>query len=139
MNKQILQNLWLCNRNLILYCIIGCSGAGLDFIIYTLLTSFSDIHYQTANILSCSCGIINNYILNYFLNFKTHDHFLLRMLSFYCVGLIGLGISSLLLYLLIDSMGVNKIVAKLATIFIVTIIQYTFNKYISFRNKVNKC
>ena len=131
MNREIITKLWHRNRNLILYCLIGCFGASLDFIIYTLFTSYTDIHYQTANILSCSCGIINNYILNYFFNFKAHDHFLLRMLSFYSVGLIGLGISSLLLYLLIDCMGANKIIAKLATIFVVTIIQYTFNKFIS--------
>ena len=139
MNREIIKKLWHCYRNLIFYCLIGCSGAGLDFIIYTFFTSYTDIHYQTANILSCSCGIINNFILNYFFNFKTHDHFLLRLLSFYSVGLIGLGITSLLLYLLIDCMGVSKVIAKLAAIFIVTIIQYTFNKYISFRSKANKC
>lgn len=133
MTKGFLFSLYQKHSNLILYCIIGCSGAGLDFILYTLLTSYADIHYQTANILSCSCGIINNFILNYFFNFKTRSYFWLRMLSFYCVGLTGLGISSLLLYLLVDCMDINIIASKLTTIVLVVIFQYSFNKYISFR------
>lgn len=137
-NKSFLLSLYRRYRNFILYCFIGCSGAGLDLIIYSILVSFTDIDYQIANMISCSCGIINNFFLNYFFNFKTRNRFVIRFLSFYSVGLLGLGISSLMLYLLIERLGINKIFAKILTIFVVTIVQYALNKYISFR-KAGKC
>ena len=50
-------------KELIVYCIIGGTGATLDFLIYSLLTKEAGIHYQIANIVSVSAGIINNFFL----------------------------------------------------------------------------
>ena len=61
-------------RELILYCLIGCTGATLDFVIYAVLTEWAGLHYQLANFISISFGIVNNFFWNYFFNFKTHDH-----------------------------------------------------------------
>ena len=77
-------------KHLIKYCIIGCSGAGLDFLLYSLLVLLTPWHYQWINLLSTSCGILNNFFLNAWLNFKIKDHLLLRLCSFYAVGLIGI-------------------------------------------------
>jgi putative flippase GtrA len=120
---------------LINYCIIGCSGVGLDFITFVVLTSHFGIFYQYANFISISCGIINNFILNAFFNFKKTNHFFYRMLSFYMVGMIGWAISSLLLYLLIERLSFSAVLAKLVIIFIITVIQFSLNKLITFRSK----
>ena len=53
-------------KELIVYCIIGGTGATLDFLIYSLLTKEVGIHYQIANIVSVSAGIINNFSLAMF-------------------------------------------------------------------------
>lgn len=36
-------------RQLIMYCLIGCTGAMLDFIVYALLTNGVGFHYQFAS------------------------------------------------------------------------------------------
>lgn len=122
-------------EHLIKYCLIGVTGVTLDFICFALLVKFTSIHYQLASIISVSAGIINNFIWNVFFNFKTYNHLLLRFLSFYAVGTIGIGITALLLYLLIEQMNFNTIISKLVVIFIVTAVQFSLNKWITFRSK----
>ena len=69
---------------LVRYCVIGVSGATLDALLFYLLTHIG-IHYQIANLISVSCGIVNNFFLNAFFNFKTKNRLLFRFCSF-CSG-----------------------------------------------------
>lgn len=121
-------------RTLILYGIIGGISAGLDFAIYITLIQLH-INYITANIIGIHCGIFCSFLLNRRFNFKIKDKVFTRFLSFYAVGLIGLGLSSVLLWLLVTRFDWSKIQAKLLTIFIVSIIQFLLNKYITFKSK----
>lgn len=120
-------------RELIAYCAIGCTGATLDFVVYALLTNFAGLHYQLANILSVSFGIVNNFFLNRQFNFRTKDRTLARLCGFYAVGMFGWALSAGLLWLFIEQMTLNTLVAKLGTIVFVTIVQFCLNKFITFR------
>lgn len=129
--------MWLLRRykELFLYCLIGCTGATLDFIFYAVLTEWGGWYYQVANFVSVSCGVINNFFLNYFFNFKTRNNLLVRLSSFYCVGMFGWALSAGCLWLLIEKLQVNVLCAKLGTIFFVTIIQFCLNKFVTFRGR----
>lgn len=120
-------------RQLIVYCIIGCTGATLDFLVYALLTNCAGMHYQLANFLSVSFGIINNFFWNCYFNFKTKDKILKRLASFYSVGMFGWVMSAGCLWLFIEIIGLNELIAKLGTIFFVTVVQFCLNKFITFR------
>ena len=120
-------------RELVVYCMIGCTGAGLDFVIYALLTSVAGLHYQLANFLSVSFGIVNNFFWNYFFNFKAKNRMLLRLGSFYAVGMFGWALSACCLWLFIEYFGLHSLIAKLGTIFFVTVVQFCLNKFITFR------
>lgn len=124
----------LFKRKFFRYCLIGCSGAGLDFIVYTILTLFFNINYLLANALSVTFGITNNFFLNTFFNFKKKDKLHIRFLSFYAVGILGLLISEGILYILIDKLHYDSTLSKIISIFVITIIQYLLNKYITFKN-----
>ena len=56
-----------------------------------------------------------------------------RFLSFYAVGLTGLGISELMLYLMVTLGGMNELLCKLISIVVVALIQFVLNKFITFR------
>ncbi len=120
-------------RNLILYGIIGGFCSALDFVIYTVLCHFDVLPYLWANVLSVHIGIFTSFVLNRQLNFKIKDKTPQRFLSFYLVGLIGLGISSLMLYLMVDYAHWNEIICKLITIVVVALVQFFLNKYITFK------
>ena len=52
---------------------------------------------------------------------------------FYVVGIMGLLISSGLLYLMVDLGNMNLLISKGATIFVVTLFQFILNKNVTFR------
>ena len=119
-------------RNLVLYGIIGCCTAALDFLVFTGLTRFTAIHYIIANVISCCCGITASFLLNRKYNFKVTDHTVRRMAIFFCVGIFGMFLSSVILHFCVDDLHWNELVSKLASIVIVVVIQFFLNKHISF-------
>ena len=122
-------------RNLILYGIIGGFCAALDFGIYTALCYWNVMPYLWANIISIHVGIFTSFALNRSLNFKVKDRLATRFLSFYAVGLTGLGISELMLYLLVTIGGLNEVFCKLLSIVVVALVQFILNKYITFKKQ----
>ena len=122
-------------RNLILYGIIGGFCASIDFVIYTLLCHYNLIPYLWANIISIHCGIFTSFLLNRTFNFKVKDKTTQRFLSFYIVGLIGLGISEGLLYLMVTVSNCNELLSKLISVVVVALVQFVLNKYITFKTK----
>ena len=130
----IIKELYSRFRNLILYGIIGGFCATLDFCIYTALCYCDIMPYLWANIISIHVGIFMSFFLNRSFNFKVKDKTPQRFLSFYTVGLTGLGISELMLYLMVTIGGMNELLCKLVSIVVVALIQFLLNKYITFRN-----
>ena len=134
---NIIQDMINKHNTFMKYAIIGCSGAFLDFIIFTILIKYVCLNYLIANIISIGVGITNNFFLNSFFNFKITDNMLTRFISFFSIGMLGLFISEGLLYMFIEKLGLNNILSKLVSIFIITMIQYTLNKLITFK-KIRK-
>lgn len=120
-------------KQFILYGIIGVVSASLDFFIFTFLTHIILINYLLANIISVNCGIINSFFLNSRYNFKVQNKFIKRFFTFYLIGLFGLGISSVFLWLFVEVFNVNVLISKIMVIFIITIVQFSLNKLITFK------
>jgi len=101
-------------RKLILYGIIGGFCASLDFGIYTLL-----------------CYVLP--YLNRQYNFKVTDKTFYRFRIFYLVGLSGLLVSEVLIYIFVNMMGINHLISKIITVFVSALLQFLLNKYITFK------
>ena len=106
----------------------------LDFCVYWILCKLG-IPYLVSNVISVHCGIICSFLLNRQYNFKVKDRAKVRFLSFYIIGLIGLAISSGILYLAVDCYHFYEIYAKIITIIVVALLQFVLNKFITFRTK----
>lgn len=84
------------------FMVVGLSGTLLDFIILYLLKHF--LHWPTlpANVVSYSCGIINNYFLNclwVYPQAKLKQN-LIRLFQFSLISLSGLVLNNLLVLIL---------------------------------------
>lgn len=120
-------------RQLVTYMVIGLFSAGIDYLAYSILVDTFGIRYFIANIFSVHCGILSSFILNRQFNFKVKDNPIVRFISFYLVGLLGLVISSGLLILLVEAARLDKSIAKVISIIFVAMIQFVLNKTITFR------
>lgn len=121
-------------REFLLYGIIGGFSALLDFTVYTLILRFTSTEdILMVNAISVLCGIATSFLLNRQFNFKVKDHAARRFVAFLLVGLFGLAVSTLLIYLLAEILFWNNLIAKLFTIVVVSIFQFILNKTISFK------
>lgn len=127
------KKLVLDKKQFILYSIIGFSGAFIDFVVFIVLIKVFSLNAIIANAISISLGITNNFILNSIFNFKVKDKLKQRFIKFYLIGLFGFFISSLIIYILKEVLGVDPIISKLCSIVIVVILQYSLNKRITFK------
>lgn len=114
------------------YCMIGVSGVVVDFLLYCLMVQVLRWDYQLANFVSASAGIANNYWWNRKWTFESKDYPWTRFLRFYTVGLVGLALSAVLLYLLIEQASFDAVSAKVITLMVVVFLQYYLNKRYSF-------
>ena len=120
-------------RNIILYGIIGGFCAAIDFGVYWILCYWKIMPYLWANIVSIHIGIFTSFVLNRSLNFKVKDKAAVRFLSFYSVGIVGLGISELMLYLMVTIGELHELFCKLLSIVVVALVQFLLNKNITFK------
>lgn len=120
------------HQQLIVYGIIGISGATLDFLGYLFLYKQLGVAPPIASFLSVTLGITNNFILNSRFNFKVSDNLLKRFTSFYAIGMFGAILSAVIIAIL-QYFKVDPTIAKLLTIPPIVLSQYILNKRIAFK------
>jgi putative flippase GtrA len=126
------RELWVRSRTFVLYQLIGVSGVLLDLVLFLVLYNVVGMDAQLATAISTSAGIINNFLLNSFLNFRMRDGMLRRFARFYSVGLLGIGLVALLLLVFHDWLGVDANIVKIASMPVVAVFQFFLNKKWSF-------
>lgn len=136
--KEIIAALYHQFRHLILYGIIGSFSSTLDFLIYTILVQIVGLQYIISNCISVLGGITTSFILNRNYNFKVKDHAKRRFSIFLTVGLCGLLMSNIILYLCIDVWSMDKLISKLLSIVLVVLFQFLINKYFTFKPSNNE-
>lgn len=115
------------------YILISCVGGLLDLSLFYTLVTVSDLHVQIINLISTFLGVTTNFVLNYYFNFKATSKFLRRYLAFLSAGIVGLLIVSLLVFIFHQILGFNAVLVKILATMFATMIQYLFNRYVSFR------
>lgn len=117
---------------LVKYVLIGVLGLVVDFGIYTILTHFK-MNVEIANIISSTCGIINNFLWNSYTNFKVHDRMILRFISYFIVGQITTVFTTVSLFVFVTKLGYPHLIVKIVATLVATLIQFVINKVVTFR------
>lgn len=120
-------------KQLILYGVIGCMSASVDFAFYNVLAIYVGLHYIIANSLSVLTGILTSFSLNRTFNFKVTDKIVVRFSLFFTCGMFGLLLSNAILWLGVDNYHFSEIGTKAVSIFVVAFLQFIFNKFITFK------
>lgn len=131
--KELIVSIFSRFRHLVLYGIIGTFSSALDFCIYTTLVQIVGLPYLLANCISVLAGISTSFCLNRNFNFKVKDHTKRRFAIFLTVGLCGLLLSNVILYICIDELNFNKLVSKGFSILLVVLFQFLANKMLTFK------
>lgn len=115
----------------LLYCLCGGIGVATDYTIFHLAVT-GGMWYQAANGLSYLAGTLVSFSLNRLFTFKLRDRVLQRLAMFLAVAGVGFLASALLLWALVDLAHLDARLAKLITLPVVVVVQFSLNRRFSF-------
>jgi putative flippase GtrA len=112
----------------------ACVGGGafiVDWSILYMVTHFSHLHYLIGATLGFICGLVINYIFTVSWVFTSHtvSSRYVEVLIFTLIGMIGLLMNDLLIFLLTEQIGIEYLNSKLLTSGIVFFWNYYARKY----------
>jgi putative flippase GtrA len=129
MFKRLINNSFI--RNLVLYGIFGVIAAVVDFSVFTVCFKYLLIDKFIANLISMHIGMLVSFTLNTFANFKKPDKLFRRFLSYYIIVLVGMGITTLIIWL--GTAYLPVLVLKAISIVVASIIQFFLNRFITYK------
>ena len=116
------------------FCVVGFSGVFIDFGITFLCKEKVRLNKYLSNAAGFVTAATSNYILNRIWTFQSsNEQVATEYGTFMLVSVIGLGINSLVLYLLNEKMRWNFYVSKIFAIGVTTIWNFLANMVFTFR------
>lgn len=113
--------------------VVGCSGMLIDFGATYICKEKLKLNKYLSNCIGFILAATSNYILNRIWTFESHKEEIgVQYFQFMIVSIIGLGINSLILYLLTDKLKLNFYFSKLIAIAITTIWNFFANLLFTF-------
>lgn len=115
--------------------IVGILNTLINWTIFAIL-NFLGMYYIISNIIAYVIATINSYIWNskWVFKYKGEDKKETTG-KFILLNLFGLSLNTVILYLFVDLMRFNKLIALVITTIIVMIINYILNKVWVFKEK----
>lgn len=108
--------------------LIGVLNTLINWILFILLNSFG-VYYIISNVIAYSISTLNSYLWNSKWVFKyNEDNVKETSFKFIVLNIIGLTLNTIILYLLVDIVRLNKLIALVITTGIVMILNYFINK-----------
>jgi len=118
-------------KQFLFYCLCGGIGVTTDYLIYYSALTMG-LWYQGANVLGYASGTLVSFLLNRKITFAVHDKVSRRLVCFFSVAAIGFLASAFMLWLMVDVVLIDPMVAKLLTLPFVVIIQFSLNRRVTF-------
>lgn len=117
---------------LVKFGIVGLGNTLITFIVYFILVKLN-IYYVIANIIGYAAGVINSFFWNSSWVFKKSPGNFNLLIKFILVNLITLGVTSLILYIGVDMLGLSKYIAQILSTLIGILFNFTLNKLWTFK------
>lgn len=107
---------------------VGVLNTLVNWVIFFILNAFG-MYYILANIIAYALGTIHSYLWNTLWVFKYKEKASTdTTIKFVILNVVGLGLNTGILYVLVDLCNLNKFIGLVITTGIVMIINYVVNK-----------
>ena len=113
---------------------VGFTGVFVDFSFTYICNEWIKIPKYIANAIGFSIAASSNYILNRLWTFHSNNpEMLMEYSQFLAISIIGLGVNTLILWILVSRYKKHFYLSKLFAIGVVTIWNFLANYFITFR------
>jgi putative flippase GtrA len=123
----------LYNNQKIRFLFVGGLNTIVGYGTYALLV-FVGINYFVANIFSTIIGVFHSYLWNRYFTFKSREKALGEILRFISVYIISFIVGNIVLFIVVNKLGINQYIAGLINLIFTTLISWFGHKYYSFRS-----
>ena len=121
------------DRKFLKFGAVGIIGVGIDFFVTWLFKEKIGLNKYISNALGFSFAVVNNFLLNRYWTFGTDTQpFGMQFFKFILIAVVGLGINSLLLFLMLRFLKLNFYLSKLFVIGLVFIWNFSMNYLFTF-------
>jgi putative flippase GtrA len=116
------------------YLVVGGVATVGDFSTLFVFTHWVHVHYLVSNILGFCVGLIINYVLSLVWVFSTRklSSRVAEFTLFAVVGVIGVGLSELIMWLLTGLAGAHYMVSKVVATMVVLVWNFSARKFLMF-------
>lgn len=124
------------------YLLVGGAAFAVDFGLLFLLTEYCGFYYQVSAALSFIAGLAANYLLSIKWVFNAADgraNVAAEFAMFALVGVIGLLVNALVMYLLTDLCGVHYLLSKIISTIVVFLWNFFGRRYLITKIPSKQC
>ena len=121
------------------FALIGVGNTAVDFGVFTLAYQLLELPIITSNVIAWLVAVSGSYILNTFITFHAETGRVLRRkdyISFVASGVLGMIATTAALVLL--SLYIHVMVAKLTSILVGFVVNFTMSNLVVFRARMPK-
>ena len=119
------------------YFLVGMAATAVDWGIFYFLAVMNNVFYQLALIVALSVGSLTNFSLNKVFTFRCKSRMLVQQMSVYIgVVIVSFATSSAIMFLLVDVFLLEKMFSRILTTFVMLLINYILQKYVTFNRKI---
>lgn len=120
---------------LVRFAIVGASGYVVNLAVFTLLVHGAGIDYKLAAVGAFAVALTNNFVWNRAWTFSdaSGGHAGFQAARFCVVSLVAFGLNLVVLFVLVEAAGVDKVPAQAVAIAAATPLSFLGNKLWSFR------
>lgn len=120
-------------KTAMLYFLFGIAAAVIDYSVFSILLGIKITSKpEIANVIGALMGFIFSFSTNTFLNFKKRDKLIKRFSSYAVICIIGMMISTTLMYIFKNI--INVYLLKVLLLVLVSGMQFVMNKCITYRD-----
>lgn len=132
-------NLYKRYAEIINYLIVGGLTTLVSIVVYAIFTKLFHVNYMISNVISWIISVTFAYVTNKIFVFKskcnTREDVLVEIYQFFKYRLFSLLIDILLMYVFVELISIDDMIAKVIVQIIVIILNYVFSKLFVFNLK----
>lgn len=121
-------------QQFIRYASVGGFSFVVDFSCLYLLTEYIGLHYLWSATLAFGAGLATNYLLCllWVFDFRRMQNHLHEFLAFGAIGMVGLLLNNMLLYMLTDFIGLHYLLSKVFSAAVILLFNFSLRRWMLF-------
>lgn len=121
-------------RQFILFCVVGGMNTLITMFVFWLLNQVLHVNHLIASPIGYACGVVNGYLWSTALVFKKKKT-AGNAMKFILVNALVMGVNTGLMFVWVNLMGMQELIAQGVTILFTMVLNFTLNKLWTFREK----